>query len=63
MHRNAKGVPSYKPQEDMYDDILDLKKVSLNFNQINNLDAQLLFRGLWVQMLFLPGNLVLQENN
>ena len=23
-----KGVPSYKPQEEMYDEILDLKKVS-----------------------------------
>ncbi|XP_041473223.1 IQ domain-containing protein E-like isoform X2 [Lytechinus variegatus] len=26
IHRNMKGVPSYKPQEEMYDDIIDLKK-------------------------------------
>ena len=63
VHRNAKGVPSYKPQEDMYDDILDLKKVSLNFNQVNDFGTQLSFRGLWVQMSFMSGNLVLQENN
>ncbi|KAJ8037526.1 IQ domain-containing protein E [Holothuria leucospilota] len=26
MGRSSKGLPTYKPQEDMYDDILDLKK-------------------------------------
>ncbi|XP_022109573.1 IQ domain-containing protein E-like isoform X2 [Acanthaster planci] len=26
LNRNSKGVPNYKPQEDMYDDILELKK-------------------------------------
>ncbi|XP_038064600.1 IQ domain-containing protein E-like isoform X1 [Patiria miniata] len=26
LNRNSKGVPSYKPKEDMYDDILELKK-------------------------------------
>lgn len=31
MGRNQKGVPTYKPPEDMYDDILDLKKVGCVF--------------------------------
>ncbi|XP_030841005.1 IQ domain-containing protein E [Strongylocentrotus purpuratus] len=34
IHRNMKGVPSYKPQEEMYDEILDLKK------QVNALRAE-----------------------
>ncbi|XP_063961446.1 IQ domain-containing protein E-like isoform X2 [Lytechinus pictus] len=34
IHRNMKGVPSYKPQEEMYDDIIDLKK------QVNALRAE-----------------------